>query len=587
MDGSCAAVNSLTGSRAFSATHARQLVLGILWLIPLAFLGLFYFYPLGSILALSFARSEGDIFSPFLQTIQSTTLQRITAFTIWQAGLSTLLTLALGLPGAYLLARFDFRGKSLLQALAGIPFVMPTLVVAAAFYALLGPRGWMNLILMRLFNLDFPPLQVINTLYAILIAHVFYNTTIVLRMVGDYWSHLDPRLTQAARALGSTPWQAFRQVTLPLLMPSIAAAALLVFIFDFTSFGVILVLGGPRFATLEVEIYYQTVSLFNLPLAAVLSLLQLVCTLALTVTYTHLANRLFRPLKLRPQRFTQKRLATWQSQLFAGLMILAILALLISPLIALAARSFVRLEPERGERGAFNPGITFDFYKELAVNRRSSLFYVPPTTAMLISLVYGALTVVISLAIGLPASWALARDTSPTLNRFLDPLLMLPLGTSAVTLGLGFIVALNRPPVDLRASPVLVPIAHSLVAFPFVVRSLTPALRSIQPRLRAAAATLGASPARIIRLIDLPLVGRALLVSATFAFTISLGEFGATALVSRPEYPTLPILIYRYISQPGALNYGQALAMSTILMVVAAGGMLAIEKFRIAEVGEF
>lgn len=566
---------------------ARSLLPGTLWIIPLGFLALFYFYPLGSILAISFAREEAGLFSPFSEAIRSPSLIHILGFTIFQAGLSTLLTMALGLPGAYLLARYSFRGKSLLQALAGIPFVMPTLVVAAAFYALLGPRGWVNVLLMTLFDLDKPPLQIINTLYAILIAHVFYNTTIVLRMVGDTWSHLDPRLNQAARVLGCTPWAAFRRVSLPLLAPSIAAAALLVFIFDFTSFGVILVLGGPRFATLEVEIYYQTISLFNLPLAAVLSIMQLFSTLTLTVIYTRLANRLTRPFKLRPRRYTQAKLTSWQSRVFASLTILATLVLLIAPLAALVVRSFVQLEPSRGERGAFHRGFTLDFYYELTVNRTSSLFYVPPTTAMLISLIYATLTVIISLGIGLPAAWMLARDSDSPISRLLDPLIMLPLGTSSVTLGLGFIVALNRPPLDLRASPALIPIAHALVAFPFVVRSLTPALRSIQPRLRQAAAVLGASPLETIRRVDLPLVGRAVLVAATFAFTISLGEFGATALVARPEYPTLPIMIYRYISQPGALNYGQALAMSTILMIVAAGGMLAIEKFRIAEVGEF
>jgi thiamine transport system permease protein len=172
-------------------------------------------------------------------------------------------------------------------------------------------------------------------------------------------------------------------------------------------------------------------------------------------------------------------------------------------------------------------------------------------------------------------------------NRLMDPVLMLPLGTSAVTLGLGFILALDRPPLDLRASPLLVPLAHTLVALPFVVRSLTPALRSIRPRLRQAAAVMGASPLQVARLVDFPLIGRASLVAAIFAFTISLGEFGATSLIARPEYPTIPIMIYRFISQPGALNYGQALALSTILMLVCASGMLAIERFRIASIGEF
>jgi thiamine transport system permease protein len=164
---------------------------------------------------------------------------------------------------------------------------------------------------------------------------------------------------------------------------------------------------------------------------------------------------------------------------------------------------------------------------------------------------------------------------------------MLPLGTSAVTLGLGFIVALNGPPLDLATSPLLIPLAHSLVALPFVVRSLTPVLRSIRPRLRQAAAVLGATPGQVVRTIDLPLAGRALLVAAMFAFAISLGEFGATALIARPENPTIPVLIYRLLAQPGALTYGQAMALSTILMLVAGGGILAIEKLRVAEVGEF
>lgn len=558
-----------------------------LWFAPLIFLGIFYFFPLGSIIQASFERGDAGIAASFIEALRSDSVREILWFTLWQAALSTLLTLIIGLPGAYLLARYEFRGKRLLQALSAVPFVLPTLVVAAAFYALLGPRGWINLAAMKIFGLSTAPIHLTNTIYAILLAHIFYNTTIVLRMVGDFWSHVDPHLNQAARTLGANRLESFRKITLPLIGPAITAAALLVFIFSFTSFGVILILGGPRFATLEVEIYFQTVSLFNLPLAAALSIIQLGCTLAMMIIYTRLTNRFTRPLRLQSRRHTQKRLTTWKSRLFAGVIIIILLTLLVAPLLALLTRSFVRLEPERGQQTIQSPGLTLDFYRELSINRRSSLFYVPPITAIGISLGYAFATVILALAIGIPAAWALARHSGRSLNKLLDPVLMLPLGTSAVTLGLGFIIALNRPPLDLRASPILVPIAHTLVAFPFVVRSLTPALRSIQPRLRHAAAMLGASPGYVVRRVDLPLVGRALLVAAIFAFTISLGEFGATALISRPEYPTIPLMIYRFISQPGAINYGQALALSTILMVVTASGLIAIERFRIADVGEF
>lgn len=170
----------------------------LLWIAPLAFLGIFYFYPLWEIINLSFARGDSGFTGAIRDLLASDSIRQILWFTFWQATLSTILTLLIGLPGAFLIARYQFRGKSLLLALSTIPFVMPTLVVAAAFNAFLGPNGWINLGLMNFLHLSVPPLKLTNTIYAILLAHIFYNTTIVLRMVGDFWSHLDPRMTQAA-----------------------------------------------------------------------------------------------------------------------------------------------------------------------------------------------------------------------------------------------------------------------------------------------------------------------------------------------------------------------------------------------------
>jgi len=558
-----------------------------LWILPAAFLALFYFYPLLSILGISFSRAEWNFLAPFAEVLRSASLREVIRFTFWQAVLSTLFTLLFGLPGAYLLARYKIWGKSLILAVTGISFVLPTLVVATAFNALLGPSGWVNLSLMYLLGLSRPPIQFMNTFSAILIAHIFYNTTIVLRLVGDFWSHLDPRLAQAAMTLGANRWQTLRRVALPLLLPAIASAALLIFIFDFTSFGVILILGGPRFATIEVEIYNQTIGLFNLPLAAALAMIQLICTLALALAYSRLSARISRPIELRPQKYTERAFSGWRSRMLAAVYITALLGLLTLPLLALITRSFAQIETVRGDPHRLQISPTLAYYQELARNPSESFFYAPPSTAIAISLGYAAVTVALALAIGLPAAWALARDPGSATSQFFEPLLMLPLGTSAVTLGLGFIVALDSPPLDLRASPFLTPLAHTLVAFPFVVRSLAPALGSIKPRLRQAAAVMGASPGEVLRRIELPLVGRALLVAAIFAFTISLGEFGATSLVARPEYPTIPVMIYRFLSQPGALNLGKALALSVILSLVTGVSMLAIERFRIAEIGEF
>ena len=204
-----------------------------------------------------------------------------------------------------------FRGKSLLRALTTIPFVLPTMVVAAAFTALLGPRGHLNpLADDGLWAWRRRPFDLQHTLALVLIAHVFYNAAIIVRLVGGFWANLDPRIEEAARVLGAGRWRTFREVTLPLLLPSIVAASLLVFLFCFTSFGVILVLGGPQLATIEVEIYYQAVPLFNLPLAAALSIVQMVFTFAIMAVYTRIQARAAVPLNLRPGEATQRRPAS-------------------------------------------------------------------------------------------------------------------------------------------------------------------------------------------------------------------------------------------------------------------------------------
>ncbi len=549
------------------------------WLPALAFLGLFFFYPLVKILALGV--DSPDFLARESLQIAAGSL----GFTLWQAFLSMLLTLGVGLPAAWLFARYDFRGKALLRALTAVPFMLPTVVVAAGFNALLGPRGWLNLMLMRGLNLETPPINILYTLGAILLAHVFYNTTIVIRVVGNALSRLDPRLNEAARLLGADRWRAFWKVTFPLLRPSILAAALLVFLFDFTSFGVILLLGGAKFATLEVEIFVQTMSMLNLPVAALLSLIQLLCTLAFSILYSKALARTSIQTAQRENIALAHRPKTFLERLFTYSLISLLFALFVLPMLALPLRSVSQLEADRGERATLETGFTSDYYEELFINRRGSRFYVPPIQAAQNSLQYAGITVMLSLLLGFPVASALAKPTR--LDRALDPFLMLPLGASAVTLGLGFIIAFSRPPLNWISSPLLVPLVHTMIALPFVIRSLQPALASIPQRYREAAAMLGASPFWVWWTVDFPIISRATLAAATFAFTVSLGEFGATSLLARPEYPTIPTAIYRFLSQPGGLNYGQAMAMATILMILTTISILLIEKLRLPGTGEW
>jgi thiamine transport system permease protein len=498
-------------------------------------------------------------------------------FTLWQALLSTVLTVGLALPAAYVFARFSFPGRRLLGALAIVPFVLPTVVVGAAFLALLGPRSPLNEWLESVLGVARSPLRLEHTIWAILLAHVFYNYAIVLRIVGGVWAQLDPRLTDSARMLGAGRWAAFREVTWPLLRPAVASAASIVFLFTFTSFGVILLLGGPRFATLEVEIYRQTAQLLDLPVAATLSLLQMGSLLVLLLVYSRYQQRLAVALRPAPSPTARRPRGAGEWLVVGG--VLALTAVLLgAPLAALVERSL-----------AVGGGYGLGNYGALFGPAQTALF-VPPLRAIGNSLAFATVACLVCVVLGLLASTVIARRRGFAGSTF-DALLMLPLGTSAVIVGFGFIVGFGALggllPFDLRTSPLLIPLAHALVALPFVVRAVTPVMRSIDNRLREAAAVLGANPARAWREIDLPLVGRALLVGGGFAFAVSLGEFGATLFIARPDAPTMPLAIFRLLSQPGALAFGQAMAMSVLLMAVTATAVLLIDRFRSGAAGQF
>ncbi len=548
--------------RVYNSPAMKSLNRIFLWLAPITFLLIFFFQPLARIITLAFDSSA------FTQKNFDVILS-VTGFTFYQAILSTLLTFVLGLPSAILFSRFDFRGKSLLRAITAVPFMLPTVVVAAAFNSLVGLQvtGY------KLQVFDLQP-STFNFLL-ILSAHVFYNTTIVIRIVGNALSRLDPKLEGAARSLGADTFHVWKDVILPILRPSLFAAALLVFMFDFTSFGVILLLGGSNFSTLEVEIYLRVLKLPNLPLAALLSVIQLIFTIIFSIIYSRAINHT--STQTAPRFSLARKPKTTQEKIFITTLYFLLSTFFFLPLISLPVRSLTRLEADRGQRGEVQYGFTIDYYKELFINRRGSLFYVPPIQAAANSLGYATLTVILSLTLGYPAASALAKPTR--LEKILDPLIMLPLGASAVMLGLGFIITFGRA----LASPFFVPLAHTLIALPFVIRTLQPAIASIPNRLRESAAMLGASPFRVWQTVDFPILSRATLSAATFAFTVSLGEFGATLLLTRPEYPTIPIAIQRFLSQPGGLNYGQAMAMATLLLVLTTASILLIEKVRITD----
>ncbi len=517
--------------------------------VPLLFLGVFFAWPVAAIIGRGLVPQGQLDLGALGPVVSDPSLRAVAWFTLWQALLSTVVTLALGLPGAFVLSRFRFPGRALVRALVTVPFVLPTVVVGAAFTAL-GISG---------------------SITAILLAHAFFNYAVVVRTVGGLWAHLDARPEEAARVLGAGRARTFWSVTLPALRPAIVAAASIVFLFCFTSFGVILILGGPTRATLETEIYRQTATLLDLRTAAVLSLVQLVAVLAAIGVSGWARGRRTAALALRGARETARRVRGLGERAFLGANLAVMAALLGAPIAVLVTRSFAH--SGHGYSGLRHP---------------STGFLDPPIDAVATSLRYAAIATTLALVVGGTAAFALAGRRRRHLGTgALDALVMLPLGVSAVTVGFGFLITFNRPPLALRTSPAIVPIAHALIAIPFVVRVMLPVLESIDPRLREAAAVLGAAPARVWREIDLRIAARAALVAAGFAFAISLGEFGATLFVVRPDTTTLPVAIYRLLGRPGAASFDQAMAASTILMAITAASVLVIEHLRVRGVGEF
>ena len=528
---------------------------------PLAFLALFFVYPVAAILERGL-RGAGD---PPLDVLTDPLTREIVWFTMWQALASTALTIAVALPAAYVLGRYRFRGRSVVSALLVVPFVLPTVVVALAFLAILpdgAERGWAP----------------------ILVAHAFFNVAVVVRIVGTFWASLDPRLGEAAATLGASPVARFRTVTAPLLAPALAAAAAIVFLFSFTSFGVVLILGGPRYATIEAEIYNQAVRLFDLRAAAVLSLVQLACVAAAVSVAVRLERRLASSGDVRPEGETLRRPRTARDKVVVGASLGGLALFLGLPLAVLVERSL-----------AVGEGHGFAAYR--ALGHDTNVLLAAPWEAVVNSMLYAAAATAIAVVVGGLAAFAVAgrnrqasvSDTErrPFGTRLLDALVLIPLGASAVMLGLGFLIAFDTAPFDFRAEPWLVPVAQALIAIPFVVRILVPTLRSIDPRQREAAALLGATPSRVRREIDLPIVSRGLAVSAGFAFAISLGEFGATVFLARPDRPTLPVAIFRFLGRPGEINVAQAYALAVVLMGVTVVAVLLVERVRVRRGGWF
>ncbi len=455
-------------------------------------------------------------------------------WSLLQAALTCLAALVVGLPVAWVLARMEFPGRGLALRLLMLPFVVPTLVAALGVLALWGPRG----VLAQWWGLD---LQ--DTPWLLLYGNLFFNLCLVVRAAVEALERVSAARVAAARTLGATPWRAFWRVEWPAILPWLASALCLVFLYAFSGFGLALILGGQRFSTIEVEIYTLVAHELKLAQAGVLALVMLVLTGAVAMLYAWVERRLATPARADViGRKSPQGAVQWVAVAAAMSVLLLFCA---TPLVAIVARAVA------GGSATW------------------AVLWEPETLQAWWNTVrFTAAAVVLATVLGVTHALAARHST------WLRAAAFLPFVVSPVTVAFGLLLLY---PAWSASLPLLVA-AYALLAYPFVANALGAALDSLPPSLAQVARTLGASPARIFWRVTLPLVMPALRRGMAFAAATALGEFALTLFLSRPEWATLTTLIYQRLGRPGAVNRDEALLLAAALMLLALLAFLLIDQ---------
>ena len=489
-------------------------------------------------------------------------------FTAWQALLSTVASLALGLPGAYVLARFEFPGRRTLESLTAVPFVLPSIMVAVGFVAAFGVGGPLN---RALAALGLPTVELLFSLRIIVVAHAFYNAPLVTRIVAAAWESVDTRAVETARSLGASPTRAFRDVVVPQLLPAVATGALLTFIFTFMSFPIVLALGGLEYATVEVWLYNR-VGQLDVQEAAVLAALETVISLGLTYAYLRYEAATSRGDRVRSPRDRERLRGVDAKRLaIAGYGIVVGLVFLL-PIVSMLAASVVGPE-----------GPTFRYYRFLLQRgAEATSAQVNPALAVRNSLLFGVGTLLVAVPMGVLL--ALASTREGPVARAVGVLAMAPFAVSGVVVGLGLLQTLVFGTTILGyrvvvGGPLAIVAAHAVGAYPFVVRNVAPLLAGLDRRLVESARALGATRNRALVDIELPLVAPGIAAGAAFAFAISIGEFDSTVLLasggSGTSLYTMPVAVERFL---GKQTLGRPTAMGSVLLAVTAGAFIVIDR---------
>ncbi len=516
-------------------------------LFPLTFLLLLQVAPTLRLLQEAWVGSEHH-WSALWAPWQDAYLRWRMAWSFLQASITCVAALLLGLPIAWVLARLEFAGRSLVLRVLMLPFVVPTLVAAMGVLALLGPQGLFT-------RMGGPDLQ--GTPWLLLYGNLFFNLCVVVRAGTDALAQVSAARLAAARSLGATPWRAFWRVEWPAIAPWLMSALCLVFLYCFAGFGLALVLGGQAYATAEVEIYTLVAYEMQLGQAGVLSLWMMALTLLVALGYAVIEKSLATPA--RADRIPRRRPGSFKAWLAVAAALLALGLFCVAPLAAIAVKALAASSADLASAAFVVPNEgTIGWHVLLEEDTQHALWN---------TLRFSVSAVLLATALGLAHALAARRSL------LLRTLVFLPFVVSPVMVAFGLLLLYPA----WTGSAALLVAAYALLAYPFVAKSLASALDSMPPHYLDAARSLGASPWRAFWRITFPLLRPALRRGTAFAAATAVGEFAVTLFLSRPEWATLTTLIYQRLGRPGASNLDAAMLLSCLLMLLALGAFTLIE----------
>jgi thiamine transport system permease protein len=524
---------STAGSAGAKASLASGIALGVYAAAALA--------PLAALAFLSLGRGDGGFAAAWASAIEARSLRAL-GFTLAQAGASTVAALAIGLPGAALVARYRFPGRRALKALSVLPFSLPSVLVVLAFVLFYGRAGHLNRFLMALFGLSEPPLGFLYSFWGVVLVHGFYEFPIVLQTVGEVWERLPCQRAEAARLLGAGKLRAFATGVLPSLLPSIAQAAALCFLLCFFSFAVVMIFGGLSGTTLEVEVYRRARIEADSGGAAAIALAETVIAFLVVALLESIEGASSRRAAAAKSSGARRELARPKPLAAAGIATYCVFIALFfgGPLASLLVQA---LSVRSGPAGPVSLGLG-NFARLFAAG--SPFAAALGATAATALPAAGAAT-----ALGCAGAFALRRSGAAY-----RAAAALPLAVSGIVASLGWSLVFPR------GGSLLIPLVQAIGALPYVLKSVSASLSTLERSPVEASRTLGAGRVRAALSVELPATAPSILSAFAFAFAASAGDLNAALVLGRGSFETLPVYLYRLTS---AYRFPEACAAGVVL----------------------